>query len=283
MKIKKGEIFGFIGPNGAGKTTTIDILATFLKPTRGDAYINGYSVVSQAKKVREIIGYMPDFFGLYENLRVWEYLDFFAKAYKIDSARKRIKEVLETVGLEGKEKIFIRELSRGMKQKLCIAKTLIHEPDYLILDEPASGLDPKSRIELLNLLKDLRREGKTIFVSSHILREIEDVCTNIGIINKGKLVAHGKKEKIYKMIYKKRRYLVKFISGKENILEVLSNFGKVDDIEVKEDLIEFCFSGERKEIPSLLKELVKAGEIVEFKEVLKPSLEDVFIKIVRGG
>ncbi len=283
MKIKKGEIFGFIGPNGAGKTTTIDILATFLKPTRGDAYINGYSVVSQAKKVREIIGYMPDFFGLYENLRVWEYLDFFAKAYKIDSARKRIKEVLETVGLEGKEKIFIRELSRGMKQKLCIAKTLIHEPDYLILDEPASGLDPKSRIELLNLLKDLRREGKTIFVSSHILREIEDVCTSIGIINKGKLMAHGKKEKIYKMIYKKRRYLVKFISGKENILEVLSNFGKIDDIEVKEDLIEFCFSGERKEIPSLLKELVKAGEIVEFKEVLKPSLEDVFIKIVRGG
>ncbi len=227
---------------------------------------------------------MPDFFGLYENLKVWEYLDFFARAYKMDKneTKKKIREVLEAVGLEDKKNSFIYELSRGMKQKLCIAKTLMHDPDVFILDEPASGLDPKSRIEFKAILKELRKQNKTIFISSHILKEIEDVCTSIGIIDRGKLVAQGSKDEIYKMIYKKRRYSIKFIKGKENILKILEKFEGVEDIETKDNIIEFDFSEDEEKIPLLLREIAKYGEIVEFKEVLQPSLEDVFIKIVRG-
>ncbi len=280
IKIRKGEIFGFIGPNGAGKTTTIDILATVLKPSFGDAFIDGYSVVSQVYEVRKIIGYLPDFFGVYENLKVWEYLDFFAKAYKIND-KKRIDEVLEIVRLKDKKNCFIYELSRGMKQKLGIAKALIHDPEVLILDEPASGLDPKSRIELKEILRRLGKEGKTIFISSHILSEVEDICTSIGVIDRGKLIAVGSKEDIYKRIYKENRFMIKFIRGKEEILKILDEFGATE-IDVKKDAIEFSFEKNLDEIARLIREIAKAGDIVEFKEIKKPSLEDVFIKIIRG-
>ena len=191
LKIARGEMFGFIGPNGAGKSTTIRFLATLLRATGGDGIVDGHSVTRHPLDVRRSIGYMPDSFGLYDGMKVWEFLDFFALAYHIPRSRRKqvVGDVLELVDLTGKRKARLNALSRGMKQRLCLAKTLLHDPPVLILDEPASGLDPKGRIEMKALLKRLSAAGKTILISSHILSELADTCTSIGIIDRGKLVA----------------------------------------------------------------------------------------------
>ncbi|MFM9062168.1 MAG: ABC transporter ATP-binding protein, partial [Pirellula sp.] len=183
MKIEAGELFGFIGPNGAGKSTSIRFLATLLKSTRGDGTVNGFSVNKQPMDVRRSIGYMPDDFGVYDGMKVWEFLDFFAVAYKIGRTQRKkvIGDVLELLDLTHKRDDFVNGLSRGMKQRLCLAKTLVHDPPVLILDEPTSGLDPRARIEVKALLKELRKMGKTIMISSHILSELADCCTSIGI------------------------------------------------------------------------------------------------------
>ena len=180
MKIEAGELFGFIGPNGAGKSTSIRFLATLLKSTRGDGTVNGFSVNKQPMDVRRSIGYMPDDFGVYDGMKVWEFLDFFAVAYKIGRTQRKkvIGDVLELLDLTHKRDDFVNGLSRGMKQRLCLAKTLVHDPPVLILDEPTSGLDPRARIEVKALLKELRKMGKTILISSHILSELADCCTS---------------------------------------------------------------------------------------------------------
>ena len=206
LSIEKGDIFGFIGPNGAGKTTTIRFLATLLQPSAGRALINGYDVTSQIMKVRHSIGYMPDNFGLYDGMKVWEFLDFFAVAYKMPRKRRLIviEDVLALVDLTEKRNTLVNGLSRGMKQRLCLAKTLLHDPPVLILDEPASGLDPRARVEMKELLKELQRMGKTILISSHILSELAECCNKIGIMERGVLLAAGPIQEILKTVHEYR-------------------------------------------------------------------------------
>src|ERR671932_1502037 len=193
LTLQEGDVYGFIGPNGAGKTTTMRILATLLNPTWGEAYVCGHSIYTGAKEIRRMIGYMPDFFGVYDDMKVIEYLEFFAAAYRIQGpARKKIcEEVLELVDLTYKRDALVTSLSRGMTQRLGLARTLLHDPQVLLLDEPASGLDPRARIEIRALLKELRSMGKTIMVSSHILPELADICNKIGIIEQGVLHYNG--------------------------------------------------------------------------------------------
>ena len=193
FSIGKGEIFGFIGPNGAGKSTTIRFLATLLRPTSGSGFIAGHSVVDDPMAVRRVIGFMPDDFGVYDGMKVWEFLDFFAVAYQIPRVHRKqiIGQVLELLDLTHKRDDYVNGLSKGMKQRLCLAKTLVHDPPVLILDEPASGLDPRARLEMKALLTELKGMGKTILISSHILSELADFCTMIGIIERGKLLAAG--------------------------------------------------------------------------------------------
>jgi ABC-2 type transport system ATP-binding protein len=198
LAIERGAIHGFIGPNGAGKTTTMRILATLLEPSAGQAWVSGYPVTEAPLEVRKRIGYMPDFFGVYDNMKVWEYLDFFAAAYHVPEEKRKsmIGDLLALVDLSAKRDNFVEELSRGMKQRLCLARTLVHEPELLILDEPASGLDPHARIELRELLKELRALGKTILVSSHILTELAEMCTHVAIIERGRLLVSGEVSRI---------------------------------------------------------------------------------------
>src|SRR5713226_2704884 len=190
IKLERGDVYGFIGPNGAGKTTTMRILATLLNPTWGEASVCGYSIYNGAKEIRRLIGYMPDFFGVYDDMKVIEYLEFFAAAYRINgpSRRKVCEEKLELVDMTFKRDAMVNQLSRGQTQRIGLARVLLHEPQVLLLDEPASGLDPRARIEIRNLLKKLGEMKKTVIVSSHILPELADVCTRVGMIEKGHLI-----------------------------------------------------------------------------------------------
>src|SRR5918997_1059673 len=208
LTLDAGDIFGFIGPNGAGKTTTIKMLATLLEPKSGVARVDGIDVTEDPQEVRARIGYMPDAFGVYDDFKVWEYLDFFATAYRIprDDRPSLIDDVLELTTLTEKKDAYVEELSRGMKQRLCLAKTLVHDPKVLLLDEPASGLDPRARIEIKELLKELKSMGKTILVSSHILPELADFCNKIGIVEQGELVAAGPVEQIMEQVHGARVY-----------------------------------------------------------------------------
>src|ERR1700752_628413 len=215
LKIDAGELFGFIGPNGAGKSTSIRFLATLLKASRGEGGVNGFCVTREPMKVRQSIGYMPDNFGVYDGMKVWEFLDFFAVAYQIPRGRRKavIGDVLELLDLTHKRDDFVNGLSRGMKQRLCLAKTLVHDPPVLILDEPSSGLDPRARLEVKALLKELRRMGKTILISSHILTELADCCTSIGIIERGQLLMHGPMAEVYRRIRGNRILEIKFVDN----------------------------------------------------------------------
>jgi ABC-2 type transport system ATP-binding protein len=194
LDVEQGEIFGLVGPNGAGKTTTLRILATLLEPTSGEAEIAGLSVRRQPNEVRRFLGFMPDVFGVYDDMKVWEYLDFFARCYGIAPARRRqmIGDLLDLVDLGDKRDHYVQGLSRGMQQRLCLAHTLVHDPQVLLLDEPASGLDPRARVELRELLRELRALGKTILISSHILPELEELCTSVAIIDRGQVLAQGR-------------------------------------------------------------------------------------------
>lgn len=215
LQIERGAIHGFIGPNGAGKTTTMRILATLLEPTQGQAWVSGYPVTEAPLEVRRRVGYMPDFFGVYDNMKVWEYMDFFAAAYNVPQSRRKgmIGDLLALVDLSVKRDSFVEELSRGMKQRLCLARTLVHEPDLLILDEPASGLDPHARIELRELLKELRSLGKTILVSSHILTELAEMCTHVAIIERGRLLLSGSVQEILLAMQPAREIYVRVLNG----------------------------------------------------------------------
>jgi ABC-2 type transport system ATP-binding protein len=225
LDIEKGSIHGFIGPNGAGKTTTMRIIATLLEPTGGQAWVSGYPVTEHPDEVRRRIGYMPDFFGVYDNMKVWEYLDFFAAAYKVPAAKRpgMIDDLLALVDLSVKKESFVEELSRGMKQRLCLARTLVHEPDLLILDEPASGLDPRARIELRELLKELRRLGKTILVSSHILSELTEMCTHVAIIERGHLLVSGRVGEILQSMQPAREIYVRVLARAQDALALVKD------------------------------------------------------------
>src|ERR671927_1053047 len=223
LKISAGEMFGFIGPNGAGKSTTIRFLATLLRPTAGEGRVCGHSVVSDPMAVRRVIGFMPDDFGVYDGMKVWEFLDFFAVAYEIPRGHRKkiIGEVLELLDLAHKRDDYVNGLSKGMKQRLCLAKTLVHDPPVLILDEPASGLDPRARLEMKALLNELRGMGKTILISSHILSELADCCTSIGIIERGKLLAAGSIQDIQRQLRSHRVLRVQVLDGTTDRAETI--------------------------------------------------------------
>src|SRR5512137_100719 len=244
LTVNKGDLFGFIGSNGAGKTTTLRILATFLAPSAGTAKILGRDVVAEADAVRHVIGYMPDFFGVYKDMEVTEYLDFFGACYKIPTAQreKTVNDVLELVGLTEKKGALIGALSRGMQQRLGLARVLIHDPQLLLLDEPASGLDPRARIEMMAVLQELQRLGKTIIISSHILSELQTLCNRVAIIEKGKLIYSGPVQGVRDQMAQGRVVWVRVTSDQAQAIELLKAHPEVASAEPVDGRIKVTLS-----------------------------------------
>jgi ABC-2 type transport system ATP-binding protein len=263
LRVPTGSVFGLVGPNGAGKTTTFAMLASLLLPSGGQAFVAGYDPARHPREVRKRIGYMPDMLGVYDGLRVDEYLRFFAASYGVPARTHTglIEGLLELVDLRVKQDAMVNSLSRGMKQRLSLARALVHDPELLILDEPASGLDPRARIELRELIAELRSMGKTILISSHILSELEEICTDVGIIEAGRLLVQGPPREILRQVDHRRTILVRFANGDETTVEVH------DDLEQVE----------------LLRRLVaeQRQPVIEFREV-GGGLEDVFMKVTKG-
>ncbi|MGE0712504.1 MAG: ABC transporter ATP-binding protein [Planctomycetota bacterium] len=287
LTIDQGDIYGFIGPNGAGKTTTIKILATLLRPTSGQAFVCGYSVNGQAKHIRRKIGYVPDEFGVYEDMTVTEYLEFFSALYEISGKERQrvIRDVLELTDLSYKEEAQVDSLSRGMRQRLALARVLLHDPDVLLLDEPASGLDPRARIEIRELLKELRNMGKTILISSHILSELKELCNKVGIIERGTLLFSGPVKDILKQVRVTDIVLVQVREAAEQAAAVLAQHALVARAEVidpSEGLIEVQVTAEAEDttfVPRLLVENRFGIISVREREI---DLEDAFMQVTKG-
>ncbi len=283
--IGKGETFGFIGPNGAGKSTTIRFLATLLRPTSGEGRVAGFSVTSEPMAVRRVIGFMPDDFGVYDGMKVWEFLDFFAVAYEIPRGyrKKIIGEVLELLDLTHKRDDYVNGLSKGMKQRLCLAKTLVHDPPVLILDEPASGLDPRARLEMKALLNELRQMGKTILISSHILSELADFCTSIGIIERGKLLAAGSIREIQNQIRSHRVLKVRVLDeSTDRAAELLRGDSSIRMVEAYDHTLSAEFEGQDRDMARVLDRLIQSGITVQSFAEEPLSLEEVFMMITKG-
>lgn len=291
--VSAGSVFGFIGQNGAGKTTTLKILATLLRPAEGTAAVAGYDVVRAPGRVRRLIGYMPDFFGVYDDLRVGEYLDFYADAHGVhgETARRLRDDLLELVDLAHKREAYVNDLSRGMQQRLCLARALIHDPAVLLLDEPASGLDPLARVEMRGLLKELQAMGKTIIISSHILSELADFCSHIGIVAQGRMIRQGTLDEVLRDSRERRlRVRVLAADGRseeglaeaERAARVLSALPGVRGAGVAGPQVEVGFDGDPEAIPGLLAALVGEGvRVVSFTETAS-SLEDAFLHLTKG-
>lgn len=295
LELNEGDLFGFIGPNGSGKTTTMKMLATLLQPTYGEAYVCGLSIYTKPKEIRRLIGFMPDFFGVYDDMKVIEYLEFFAAAYRVrgEARRKVCNEVLELVDLGYKREALVTSLSRGMTQRLGLARVLLHDPQVLLLDEPASGLDPRARIEIRELLKRLGGRGKTIMVSSHILPELADVCNKVGIIERGELLVDARVEDVMRRVRDQIVVLVELAEPKDE------NFGKkidecakflVDDAIVesvettKNDALRVLIEKGRglDDYSALLTRLIERGfRIRSFREE-EVNLETAFMTLTRG-
>jgi ABC-type multidrug transport system, ATPase component len=282
LEIPRGEIFGFVGPNGAGKTTTMKIICGLLSASSGKVYIDDINVIDKPRALKSRIGYMPDFFGVYDDLKVTEYLHFYASIYKIDgSEREKVcSDLLQLVDLEDKKDFYVDSLSRGMKQRLCLARSLVHNPDLLVLDEPASGMDPRARIEMKEILRTLKNMGKTILVSSHILPELSELCTSLVIIEKGKAVMSGTVEEIVKKVYHSQTIRIKVLNRLEEAVRVLQEYPDVDDVDTKgENIIEANFKGDESFMSSLLTRLIQNDiPVVSFNQ-LDGSLEDIFMKV----
>jgi len=281
LEIPEGELFGFVGPNGAGKTTTLKIIASLLLADSGSILIDGVNAMKDNRGLKEKIGYVPDFFGVYDNLKVSEYMEFFASCYGIEGrqARTRCTELLEQVKLEDRADFFVDGLSRGMKQRLCLARALIHDPRLLILDEPASGLDPRTRMEFTAMLKELREQGKTLIVSSHILSELSELCTSIGIIEQGRMVLQGSMEQIFEQVNSSNPLLISVFSNMEQALAILKSHPCVQTISVKKDEIKLGFLGDRQDEAMLLQQLIDADVMVSGFMREKGSLESIFMQI----
>jgi ABC-2 type transport system ATP-binding protein len=282
--VNRGEVFGFIGPNGAGKTTTIRMLATLMLPSSGHLTIGGLDVAADPVGVRRMIGFMPDSFGVYEDLLVWEYLDYFAALYHIHHARrpKIISDVLELTDLTIKRDAQVMSLSRGMKQRLCLAKTLLHDPDVLLLDEPASGLDPHARIEIRELIKELCRMGKTVLVSSHILTELADFCTSIGIIEAGRMLAFGRIDDIQRQLAGGVTLEIEVRGDATPVASLLAGRGDVGRVTVAGQIVRADYTGPGSDVDGVLRDLVLSGaRVVGFRRV-EANLEDIFLRITRG-
>jgi ABC-2 type transport system ATP-binding protein len=287
LKLEQGDVFGFIGPNGAGKTTTMRILATLLNPSWGEASVCGYSIYNSSKEIRRAFGYMPDFFGVYDDMKVIEYLEFFAAAYRIKGPerRKKCDQVLDLVDLGYKRDALVTSLSRGMTQRLGLARVLLHDPQVLLLDEPASGLDPRARIEMRELIKELRGMNKTIMVSSHILPELADICNKIGIIERGKLLFNGDVETAIRQVRGKHVYMISVGRDRnEEAAQRLETFPGIEKVEVDttDGFVKVTLDDQTEEGSFIVERLIQEGfKIKSFKEE-EVDLEDVFLGITKG-
>jgi ABC-2 type transport system ATP-binding protein len=284
LTIKEGDIFGFIGPNGAGKTTTMRILVTLLEPTRGSAFINGLNVTKDGKKVCRLVGYMPDFMGVYDDLKVFEYLEFFAAAFGIERKKRKsiVEGVLELTDLESKKSATVDSLSRGMQQRLGLARVLIHDPKVLILDEPASGLDPRARIEIRELLRELKRMGKTIMISSHILSELEEICDNVGIIEHGRLVFSGTLEEIRPRLGIESKVRVRVADHQDKAIELLSALPQVRQVQTIGNEIAVTFHEGQHANGIVARTLVNAGLDIISIQPERLKLDDAFLQLTKG-
>jgi len=281
LTIPKGEVYGLIGPNGAGKTTLIRILATLLEPTYGEVRIDGIDALAKPMDVHPLIGYMSDFFSLYDQLLVWEYLDHFARCYGITPRRRHqlIDQVLELVSLEVRRDAAISSLSRGMRQRLCFARRLLHEPQLLLLDEPASGLDPAGRLEFRELLKNLREMGRTVIISSHILTEMADYCTSIGINEQGKVTATGRVEEILAKLQSGLELEIETLNMSEQLVELLESHSDATNVQARNGEVRCRWRGDRETLPDLHKQIVQANiPLVRF-EVQQDNLENIYMKL----
>ena len=285
LAIEPGEIFGLVGPNGAGKTTTLRMLATLLRPSAGDAEIDGWSVSRNPDQVRRVLGFMPDVFGVYDDMKVWEYLDFFARCYGLPAAgrRRMIADLLELVDLGPRRDDYVQTLSRGMEQRLCLAHALVHEPKVLLLDEPASGLDPRARVELRELLRELRALGKTILISSHILPELEELCTSVAIVDQGKVLAQGRVADIERRLRFGSVLRVRVLVEGEALEAARDRLAGDQDVAsatiLDDGTIELGFRGDDAASARLLAESVAAGlPIVSFARAAS-DLEELFLQV----
>jgi len=285
LEVEQGEIFGLVGPNGAGKTTTLKMLATLLVPSAGDAEVGGHSIRKDPDAVRNVIGYMPDTFGVYDDMRVWEYLDFFGRCYGLPASRRRqmIGDLLELVDLADKREAYVQELSRGMQQRLCLAHALVHDPQVLLLDEPASGLDPRARVELRELLRELRSLGKTIIISSHILPELEELCTSVAIIDRGRVLASGRVEDIAERFRVGGVYRADVVGDEAAVAMAEQHFATNPDIASvvrrPSGELELALRGDADAAAAVLTAAVRAGVRLSSFAPAASDLEELFLQI----
>ncbi|MHC4605861.1 MAG: ABC transporter ATP-binding protein [Planctomycetota bacterium] len=284
LEVEDGDMFGLIGPNGAGKTTLIRIAATLLKPSKGTVRVGGKDVQKHADAVRRMIGYMPDFFGVYEDMRVREYLEFFASTYGIRRHKRKqvVDGVLDLTDLAGKRSAMIGTLSRGMQQRLGLARVLVHEPKVLLLDEPASGLDPRARIEIRALLKELRTMGRTILISSHILADIADLCNKIALIEKGRLVYAGTVADAMARVRRDDVWIVEVFEDPEKALKILQEQPFVQEVEPENGQLRVTLRPDRREVHAVPKALIDAGFQLKLFKAADVTLEDAFLRLTKG-
>jgi ABC-2 type transport system ATP-binding protein len=284
LELSKGDVYGFIGPNGAGKTTTMRILATLLNPTWGEAYVAGYSIYTKPKEIRRIIGYMPDFFGVYDDMKVIEYLEFFAAAYRIKgpSRQKVCTEVLDLVDLGYKGQALVTSLSRGMTQRLGLARVLLHDPQVLLLDEPASGLDPRARIEIRTLLKRLRDMGKTIMVSSHILPELADICNKIGIIERGELIVNANVDEVMRQVRQHTIIDIAVVGDRDAAAKLLQSHEIVSGVEEGDGYLRVVLADRDSDYSQLATALITAGHKLTMFREEEINLETAFMELTKG-
>jgi ABC-2 type transport system ATP-binding protein len=285
LAIDQGEIFGLVGPNGAGKTTTLRMLATLLRPDAGTAEIDGWSVTRNPDEVRRVLGFMPDAFGVYDDMKVWEYLDFFARCYGLPAAgrRRMIGDLLELVDLGDRRDAYVQDLSRGMQQRLCLAHALVHDPRVLLLDEPASGLDPRARLELRELLRELRSMGKTIVISSHILPELEELCTSVAIVDRGQVLAEGRVSDIERRLRFGAVLRVRLLLDGDELAAARDRFAAQADVTsatiLVDGTLELGFRGDDAASARLLADSVASGLPVASFARAASDLEELFLQV----